>query len=261
MPGLDKVVALASGTDHILALSQVGTVYAWGNGQQLQLGRRVVERTRLNGLFPRELSLKDVKFIGAGSYHSFAVNRNGKVHAWGLNQYGQCGIESKDAGEDGAVVTSPTVVENLSTYEIRSITGGEHHSIALTTQGKVLVWGRLDGHELGIPLSNLPKDVVKDASGRPRFLVTPTELPNLPKMIKVYSGTHHNIAIDEEGRAWSWGFGESYQVGQGPPGEDIEVPTMIENTATKDVRMVIGGAGGQFSVLAGMEQEAKSNSA
>ena len=249
---------IVCGTDHVLALTAQGKVYSWGNGQQLQLGRRVVERTRLNNLHPREFGLKKIKAIGAGSYHSFAISQDGAVYAWGLNQFGQCGIDRQGCvGEDGAVIASPSVVEALNDQEVIAITGGEHHSVALTKQGELLSFGRMDCNQLGFPESALPSTTVFDSRGKARFTPYPTKIPNIPSMTAVFCGSHHNIAIAEDGAPWSWGFGEVWQVGQGPhtaenPSGDIAVPTKIINTATQGVKMVTGGAGGQFSVLCGI---------
>lgn len=253
----EKFTDLACGTDHILALSTNGRVFAWGNGQQFQLGRRVVERTRLNGLIPREFGLKKIVLIGSGAYHSFAKDSSGKVYAWGLNQFGQCGITMQELGEDGAVVAVPAVVAGLEGKDIVHITGGEHHSMAITSEGELYVWGRMDASELGFPRSALPDNVVSDISGKPRFVPSPTLLrfDNDTKARTVACGSHHNILIDEKGLAWSWGFGECYQVGQGPPGEDIEIPTRIDNSATQDKNMVLAGAGGQFSLLCALRHE------
>ena len=256
LPNLKNVVQIVCGVDHVLALTSQGKVYSWGNGQQLQLGRRVVERTRLNNLHPREFGLKNIRAIGAGSYHSFAIKNDGTVYAWGLNQFGQCGIDRQGfVGEDGAVIASPSIIESLSGYDIVSITGGEHHSLALTRSGQILSFGRMDCNQLG--LSSPPSTAVVDSRGKPRFTPYPTIIPDIPPMRKVFCGSHHNIAIAEDGSTWSWGFGEVWQVGHGPhtadnPSGDIETPTRIVNTATQGVRMVTGGAGGQFSVLCGI---------
>lgn len=252
----EKFVDLACGTDHVLALSTTGKVFAWGNGQQFQLGRRVVERTRLNGLVPREFGLRKIVAIGCGSYHSFAKDSEGRVFAWGLNQFGQCGVDSSELGEDGAVVAVPTLVQALQDKDVKLITGGEHHSVALSQDGQVYVWGRLDGSQLGLPMASLPETTVSDGYGKPRYIPSPTLLKLDGELGArfVACGTHHNILVDKEGHAWSWGFGESYQVGQGPESEDVETPTRIENTATRDKEMVLAGAGGQFSVLCSLRQ-------
>ncbi|KAF3940090.1 Alsin [Dactylella cylindrospora] len=259
LPNLKNIVGISAGVDHILALSSTGTVFAWGNGQQYQLGRRVIERTRMNGLVPREFGLKKIVAIGAGSYHSFAVDVTGKVWAWGLNQYGQCGIDQEGkTGEDGVAVPKPTIVKSLSKYKIVQITGGEHHSAAVTDDGKLLTWGRLDANQLGIkPEDFKSESTVYDEHGKPRFITEPTVVPGLPPIARVACGTHHNIALDVNGRAYSWGFGENFQVGQGPPGEDILTPTLIDNTAVRNENLLFAGCGGQFSVLAGVAADAK----
>lgn len=250
---LRDVVSVCTGTDHILALTKNGNVFAWGNGQQFQLGRRVVERTRLNGLNPREFGLHNIKTIGAGSYHSFAIDNQGKVYAWGVNQYAQCGLyDDEDSPTGGALIPIPTHVKALDGYDIVHITGGEHHSAAITKEGDLLMWGRIDANQLGLDRSKLdPSNLVKDISGKERFLTVPTKIPDL-KFSWIGCGTHHSVAIHkEDGSAWSWGFGESYQVGLGPNVEDVALPTQIVNTATKGVRMFWSGCGGQFSVLMG----------
>jgi regulator of chromosome condensation len=139
------------------------------------------------------------------------------------------------------------------------VLGGQHHSIALTASGQLLSFGRMDCDQLGFPESALPPGTVVDSRGKARFTPHPTVIPNIPPMRKAFCGNHHNIAIAEDGSAWSWGFGEVWQVGQGPhtaesPSGDIETPTRIVNTATKGVHMITGGAGGQFSVLCGMPE-------
>ena len=154
------------------------------------------------------------------------------------------------------MIASPSVVDALTGLNVVAVTGGEHHSVALTAEGKVVSFGRMDCDQLGFADSAPPPGAVFDSRGKARFTPHPTVIPNIPPMKKVFCGSHHNIAIAEDGSAWSWGFGEVWQVGHGPhtaenPSGDIETPTMIVNTATKGVRMVCGGAGGQFSVLCG----------
>ncbi|KAJ5480980.1 Protein pim1 [Penicillium diatomitis] len=248
IPGLKKIKQLACGANHVLALTDRGAVLSWGSGQQSQLGRRIVERNKLHGLQPREFGLrKDIVHIGSGSYHSFAVHANGTVYAWGLNSFGATAIRD-NAGEDEAVVNHPTRVESLSNQKITQLCGGAHHSIARTEDGKCLVWGRTDGHQSGIKVDSLPDDsTIKDDRDRPRILIEPTQVPGIEAAV-VAAASDHSLAIDVNGRAWSWGFSATYQTGQGTS-DDIEVATMIDNTATRDRKLNWAGAGGQFSVF------------
>ncbi|OKO99090.1 Protein pim1 [Penicillium subrubescens] len=248
IPALKKIKQLACGANHVLALNDRGSVFSWGSGQQNQLGRRIVERNKLHGLQPREFGLrKNIVHVGSGSYHSFAVHANGTVYAWGLNSFGATGIKD-NAGDDEAAIPHPIPVESLSNQDITQLCGGAHHSIARTKDGKCLVWGRVDGHQSGLKVDSLPEDsLIKDTRGRPRILIEPTQVPGI-NAVAVAAASDHSLAIDADGRAWSWGFSATYQTGQGTQ-DDIEVATKIDNTATRDRKLNWAGAGGQFSVF------------
>lgn len=141
---------VACGDDHVIALTTDGIVYTWGNGQQSQLGRRIIERRKINGLTPERLSIKNIVSIGAGAYHSFAVDKAGHVWAWGLNSLKQTGIDS-----DEDTIAVPQKVEGLSPTQLGGarvvqISAGQHHSLFLLSDGRVFGAGRCDGFELGI---------------------------------------------------------------------------------------------------------------
>jgi regulator of chromosome condensation len=250
--GLKKITKLACGSNHVLALASNGAVYAWGSGQQHQLGRRTVERTKHNALTPREFGLpKGTVDIGAGSYHSFAVNKNGKVYAWGLNSYGETGIQ-QGAGDDEAVILHPTVIESLKGKgKITCIEGGAHHSVAVTEAGQCLVWGRIDGCQSGLDIATLPEDhLIRDSKNNPRILTVPTRVPGFDAVYAT-AGSDHCIAISRDGKAYSWGFSQTYQTGQGQD-DEVEIATHIDNTAVRGKKLVWAGAGGQFSAVAGL---------
>ncbi|KAL2215692.1 putative Ran exchange factor Prp20/Pim1 [Thermoascus aurantiacus ATCC 26904] len=248
IPSLKKIKHLACGDNHVLALDDKGAVFSWGSGEQHQLGRRIVERNKLNGLQPREFGLpKNIVQIGCGAFHSFAIHESGKVYAWGLNSFGETGIR-EGAGEDEAAILHPTVVESLSGKQVTQICGGAHHSLAVTKDGECLVWGRVDGYQTGLKLDSLPDSaVIKDERGRPRILIEPVAIPGLKASV-VAAGSDHSLAIDTDGRAWSWGFSATYQTGLGTQ-DDVEVATVIENTAVRGKKLNWAGGGGQFSVF------------
>ncbi|CZR67885.1 related to RCC1 domain [Phialocephala subalpina] len=249
IPELKDVVDIACGTNHVLALTNKGKVFTWGAGEQNQLARRVLARSLKNGLVPREFGLgkKKIVKVGAGDYHSFVVDDKGTKYAWGLNTFGQTGVE-KDSVDDDYVMT-PKEIINLKGYDIKQIVGGAHHSMACTEDGKVLVWGRCDNKEAGVALADLPKDKVFFQDEKPKYLEKPLELEEIEGVMVATAGDTC-LAVDKEGVAWSWGFNENYQTGQGAA-DDIEEATEIENTAVKGKKIVFGGLGGQFGVLAG----------
>ncbi|KAF9873308.1 hypothetical protein CkaCkLH20_09121 [Colletotrichum karsti] len=260
LPSLKNITALAAGSNHILALDNKGLVQAWGCGQQNQLGRRIIERNKLSSLVPQSMGIPKNKVdrIACGSYHSFAMSKEGAVWAWGLNNFAETGI-ANGAGEDDAVILRPTVVESLKDYKIKHIAGGEHHSLACTEDGKLLTWGRVDGHQVGIPIDELPADdIIRDESQNPRILSKPTHVEDVPKCVFVAAGVDNNFAIDNKGAVHSWGFSANYQTGQGTT-EDVETPTTIDNSAIRDKKIVFAGAGGQYSILGGVADVPKVN--
>lgn len=261
--GLKKVIKLAAGANHVLALQSNGIVCGWGSGQQNQLGRRILERRATNSLVPMPVGLpKKIVGLGAGSYNSFAVRENGDVYSWGLNNFGQTGIpkEFDESGASkGADVHAPIVIDALHGMgNVTCIQGGAHHTVACTDKGELLVWGRLDGFQLGLKVSDLPQDdVVRDSAGNPRILTVPTQIPNI-EAIQVAAGSDHCVAIDKKGKAYAWGFSTTFQTGLGTD-DDVELATMIDNTAVRDKKLVWAGAGGQFSVIAGLADTPMTN--
>lgn len=193
---------------------------------------------------------KNIRYIACGADHSFAIDSKDQVWSWGVNSFGGTGIFD-NAGEDNAVIISPTIVQNLKFDDdvVTQIAGGTHHSLCSTENGKCLIWGRFDGSQTGLDVSTVPEDhIVRDARGQARILMRPTQVPGIKDCVTVAAGTDHCIAITEQGKAYSWGFSANYQCGQGTT-NDIAVPTLIDNTATRDKKLDWAGAGGQYSIL------------
>ena len=250
--GLRNITKLAAGSNHALALTSKGAVLSWGFGDQCQLGRRLIERKQLNGLLPQPFGLqKDFVDIGAGASHSFAIHKDGSVYGWGLNNFGQAGVDVQGLGtEDFLNVVHPTPVKSLRSHgKAISVSGGNHHSIVVTDQGACLTWGRLDAFALGLDVQTLPQeDLVRDDRGQPRILKKATRIPGLDAVI-ADAGIDHSLAVSRDGKAYGWGFSSTYQTGQGID-DDIQCASLIDNTAIRGKRMTWVGAGGYFSILA-----------
>lgn len=157
-----EVVDIACGADHVLALTSEGHVYVWGDNSQAQLARRTLHRPQ-DGLDPMRLGLRNIVAIGAGQYHSFAVDKDGLVHAWGLNSFHQLGVESGDE----LTVIRPQVIDslrpaNLGGARVVQVSGGEHHSLFLLDNGQVWGCGRTDANELGLAKDHPAQEGLKE---------------------------------------------------------------------------------------------------
>ncbi|KAI9839962.1 MAG: hypothetical protein M1819_000154 [Sarea resinae] len=259
LPALKHITQSACGADHALALDQSGRVHAWGNGEQNQLGRRVIERTKAQTVIPSGVVIprKKVIGVGCGSYHSFAIDEDGDLWAWGLNSFGEAGIPVQQDEEASHFVNLPQKVESVKGMKMKTVQGGSHHSVGVTAHGECLVWGRTDGGQCGIDVSSIAEEnVVKDARGNIRILSIPTAVPHI-KATTATAGSDHTIAITHDGKAYSWGFNATYQTGQGGDDDDpddITIATLIDNTALRNVKVNWAGAGGQYSIITALPE-------
>jgi regulator of chromosome condensation len=152
-----KVVDIAAGADHAMALTDEGHVYSWGDGKQFQLGRRIMERRKTNGLVPERLALRNIVHIASGSYHSFALNDKNELYVWGCNNFKQTGLSEEYGGRAPDVIESPTQLETFTNdLIVKRVDAGEHHSVVLLTNGNVYTFGRADSSQLGLVSANIP---------------------------------------------------------------------------------------------------------
>jgi alpha-tubulin suppressor-like RCC1 family protein len=99
--GLTNVLAISAGGHLSVALKSDGTVWAWGSGQNGQVGDGGSPADRLT---PVQVSgLTNVLAISAGLDHALALKNNGTVWAWGYNGFGQIG----DGTTNDALVPVP----------------------------------------------------------------------------------------------------------------------------------------------------------
>ncbi|KAI1109774.1 regulator of chromosome condensation [Nemania sp. NC0429] len=259
IPGLENITRLACGANHAIALDQAGHVWAWGAGQKNQLGYRLFNsrhygRRILEGLQPHRVNLRrnKGKHIASGLDHSFAVDQKDNVWAWGLNRYGQAGY-TKDAGSDNTCLPYPMKIPDLAGKGVTILSGGADHSVAVTASGQCFAWGRIDGGQLGVELTDEQSqdDTItrRDERGLPRICLRPILVPNIGTAAYVGCGTGHTIFIDDEGKAYGAGFGSMGQLGIASE-DDATVAERITGAAVKGKKLVWCGAGGQFSMVA-----------
>jgi regulator of chromosome condensation len=254
--GLKNIVKVGVGADHAVALDKDGNVFAWGTGANGQLARRTMERRKYDSLNPQPVALpkKKIADIHCGTNHSFAITKTGEVYAWGLNTFAQCGISNKAVGDDGASIIKPEKIKSFL-KPVKMVTGGNHHSLACTEDGDLLTFGKCQsglGGTMKLPTD--PKLIVKDEHGVPSILLKPLKINEVPgKTVFVASGGEHGIALNEEGKAYTWGFNATYQLGLGEAGDKMDnvlEATLVENNAVRDQKLIWAGAGGQYSMFA-----------
>ena len=159
-----KATQISAGYGHSLAVGSDGYAYAWGlNSYYHQLGNNsssnssVPVRVR-DPDSPNDASkgLKATQ-VSAGQEHSLAVDKDGNAYAWGDNDNGQLGIK-------GSGSPYPYPMKVLSSAQSTSaagpwmravqITAGDHHSLAIGTDGNTKAWGSNRDGRLGDGTTN-----------------------------------------------------------------------------------------------------------
>jgi M6 family metalloprotease-like protein len=181
---------IAAGARHSLALKSNGTVWAWGNNSDGQLG----DETTTNRTIPVQASnLNAITVIDGGASHSIALRYDGTVWTWGANWDGQLG--------DGTNTRKTTPVQISGLGDIISIACGMYHSIALKSDGTVWAFGRNDYGQLG--------------DGTNVYRNKPVQVSSLSDVIAITGGDYHCLALKSDGIVWAWGNNESGQLGDG----------------------------------------------
>lgn len=227
-----SIKAIAAGYSHLLALTQNGSVLAWGDNSEGQCS------------VPSNLGT--VTAIAAGNGHSVALKADGTVVAWGRNEWGQCNIPKglKDciaisaSGEhtmalkkDGSIVAwgrnqndecaSPKGLSNIT-----SIEAGTWFSLALQADGTLCYWGDTGGVQALIPTNSkicqveigkdtfgdegshiliLREDGTVNAFGNSQFGAS--QVPaGLTDVKQIAAGDCYNLALKKDGTVVAWGY-------------------------------------------------------
>lgn len=181
-----SVLRVACGAHHTIAivLEQLRrTVYAWGFGDEGRLGTG----DETTCLLPTRVLLpidgaQHVTSVSAGDRHSLALVSDGRVFAWGDNNFGQLGVGK------ATKVPEPFPTQVLIDEEVTTIACGARHSAAVTQFGRVLMWGFGEEGQLGGGLELALNSAQRGATAVPRPLdyindvVSPTKRKHHSKL-------------------------------------------------------------------------------
>lgn len=210
-----KVNRVAIGSTHALVLLNDGSIYSFGTGEYGQLGCGDIKTQFQPKKVESVLENHKVQFIACGAMHCAAITNNGEMYTWGKGEDGQLGIGTK---ENQFI---PTVVHTLHNESIVTCALGMWHTMALTREGRVYVWGDTTYGQCGLGKQ------AQQAKSQPVPIVIPLDL--LPrKILSLAAGSSHSGAIADDGSIWMWGNGMYGQLGVGEK-ENSPVPLCVRD--------------------------------
>lgn len=216
-PGLDQVVAIATGSCRSFALRSDGTVLGWGCGSDWDFGVPALKGLPMDT--PVEaVGLDEVRAIATGDGQTLALRSDGTVWAWGQNDRRQVGV-----------ITDPCPIHNRpcsrmlvpvpGVHEFKAVAAAQDSSFVLRTDGTVWGWG--NGSTTPAPVSGLD-GVVAIAAEAVRQLAqkhdgtvwswgepdqpAPTVVAGLGPMKAIVGGGLLSAAVAPDGTVWTWGL-------------------------------------------------------
>lgn len=197
--GLPRIVAISASTgrdrgnflhDHVLALAADGTVWAWGENRDGELGngaagappgnpavRTAPVTSPVQVLTGAQAPLSRVVAVATGGAHSLALRSDGTVWSWGYNGTGQLGYGTYAEGANSYAAKIPSLAN------VRGIAAGPSGSFATDPLYRVRSWG-FNYYYRSLCVGPEPTDLNPADAGRdPRNFITS------PTLVKLENGT------------------------------------------------------------------------
>ncbi|XP_028968234.1 probable E3 ubiquitin-protein ligase HERC4 [Galendromus occidentalis] len=150
---------------------------------------------------------------------------------FGNTNSGELGL----GGIEDHIVRVPRSIPQLEGIRVRQIATGAHHTLVLTSHGRVLSCGSNDHDQLGQEVSTTKPEPV-------------TALQCL-RIVQVCCGQQHSMALTEAGQVYMWGSNSKGQLGNGEGQESRLSPRFVKTLAPFTVVQIACGSNHCLALL------------
>ena len=160
--------------------------------------------------------------VDVGENHFIVLKADGSVWGWGDHAYGQLGASGRNT-------PSPIPIQKADgnrLLNIKAITTGGNHTVALDESGRVWTWGSNDHGQLGHSGGSLTNNEPTPVTGFSADIVA------------IAAGDYHTLAVDANGQVWAWGRDNFGQISN--TRISSSVPVMVSGAT--DIVAVAAGA-------------------
>ncbi len=241
---LGKVISVAAGYDHVMALNEDGEIISWGSNRMGQTKA------------PSEVGRKKIVQIAAGYQMSYALTEGGEIINWGNDNLNDVNVTRKKGNghiqkiavsnttlmalrDDGTVVHMGNQKSDVSRVpedltDVVDIAASSNAVAALKEDGSLVIWGKANRSEKEVP--EIDGKIVSLFGGRLHFTAltdkgnvyswgdnnydqvkVPSSLKNVTA---IYGGYYQNYAVTEKGDVKTWGL-KGYLLGTDELGRDV----------------------------------------
>lgn len=238
------VADVSSGYVHSLAVRSDGSVWAWGDNSEGEIGDGSNTR-RLHPVPVTDASgnpLLGAAAVSGGWRYSLALKTDGTVRAWGYALMGRLG--NNNTGSAVRSWRNPVTVLQVGGTPLSGVTqidAGEDHAIALKSDGTTWIWGNGQAGRLGDGQRNTMAYVAQrlnDSTGAA-----------IGNGVQVSAGSDHSVLVRSDGTVYAWGINTFGQLGDGSTTER-DWATLVKDASGNPFTGVARAlAGEQFTVF------------
>lgn len=134
--------------------------------------------------------------VAGGGNHSLMLNALGQLYTSGYNAYGQLGNNTNTPAANNTPINISSF-GSISGQTIIAVSGGQYHSMALDSIGRVNTWGRGAEGQLGNGGTSdqlIPINISTSGSLSGKTIVA------------IAGGEYHSIVLDSTGQVHTWGY-------------------------------------------------------
>lgn len=239
-----RLLKVACGNGHTVAMSMTGDVFTWGR----VLGEMGVTDDASDWQLPdasRGLAGEAVD-VAAGDAHAAAASLTGDTYVWGQNHHGQCARDpSLTSVGDSRSPNSATCLLRparaggaLDSAVARRVACGKYHTVVLSADGVAYSFGaslsgqlgrtsswstdppwqpaRVLFHEVACESrSSQSRPCRENSAGERRRIEANTTNACSVRIVQVVCGDEHTLCLTDAGRAYAFGSGSHGQLGLG----------------------------------------------
>lgn len=197
---------ISAGEYYTVAVKTDGSLLAWGDNREYQLGTTTLETCGANNapcsLGPIQIYTPGVDWasIGAGFSHTVGLSADYSLHGWGINIHGEAGIGDSLT----TPVQTPTLVDAANW---KLVAAGQYHSLSIDDSGRLFAWGNDSYGQLGMITTEMC--AAQPCSTAPALVNADQD------WAQISAGRQHSMALKADGSLWAWGYNANGELGLG----------------------------------------------